>query len=240
MTPEAAAHTYVAGAKLVDGKLVTSGGRVTGTTAVADSLEQAIAEAYRLAGEVQFDNAYLRSDIGARALQAPVPPATWVYEDCPELHRVNELIENHYCKGRFRHLLSWLHGVGASRLFSGRMPGRLLLLMGQGVARGLGQKPCTGPCGRPATVIRTLPTTWRNFKWRCSRTPWSSSTKANKLVVIGRIPHGLPNLRRKKRRTWPRRLRICSMRPESSCKSGPDWGPDHQPLRCGEHRKRPV
>ena len=32
-----------------------------------------------------------------------------------------------------------------------------------------------------------------------------------------------------KRRTWPRRLRICSMRPESSCKSGPDWGPDHQP-----------
>ena len=72
MTPEAAAHTYVAGAKLVDGTLATSGGRVTGTTAVADTLEQAIAEAYRLAGEVQFDNVYRRSDIGARALQAPV------------------------------------------------------------------------------------------------------------------------------------------------------------------------
>ena len=43
------AHTYVAGAKLVDGTLATSGGRVTGTTAVADTLEQAIAEAYRLA-----------------------------------------------------------------------------------------------------------------------------------------------------------------------------------------------
>ena len=74
MTPEAAAPTYVAGAKLVDGKLVTSGGRVTGTTAVADSLEQAIAEAYRLAGEVQFDNAYLRSDIGARAFASAGSP----------------------------------------------------------------------------------------------------------------------------------------------------------------------
>ena len=72
MTPEAAAHTYVAGAKLVDGMLVTSGGRVTGTTAVAGTLEGAIREAYRLAGEVQFENAYRRRDIGARAMQAPV------------------------------------------------------------------------------------------------------------------------------------------------------------------------
>ena len=70
MTPEAAAHTYVAGAKLQDGKLVTSGGRVTGTTAVADSLEEAIREAYRLSDGVQFENAYRRSDIGQRALQA--------------------------------------------------------------------------------------------------------------------------------------------------------------------------
>ena len=70
MTPEAAAHTYVAGAKLQDGKLVTSGGRVTGTTAVADSLEEAIREAYRLSDGVQFENAYRRCDIGQRALQA--------------------------------------------------------------------------------------------------------------------------------------------------------------------------
>ena len=70
MTPEAAAHTYVAGAKLEDGKLLTSGGRVTGTTAVADSLADAIREAYRLASGVQFENAYRRSDIGQRALQA--------------------------------------------------------------------------------------------------------------------------------------------------------------------------
>ena len=70
MTPEAAAHTYVAGAKLENGRLLTSGGRVTGTTAVADSLADAIREAYRLASGVQFENAYRRRDIGQRALQA--------------------------------------------------------------------------------------------------------------------------------------------------------------------------
>ena len=70
MTPEAAAHTYVAGAKLENGRLLTSGGRVTGTTAVAGSLADAIREAYRLASGVQFENAYRRSDIGQRALQA--------------------------------------------------------------------------------------------------------------------------------------------------------------------------
>ena len=69
-TPEAEAATYVAGAKLEGGKLVTSGGRVTGTTAVAGSLEEAIREAYRLADGVVFEKAYRRSDIGQRALQA--------------------------------------------------------------------------------------------------------------------------------------------------------------------------
>ena len=70
MTDEARAHTYVAGAKLENGKLLTAGGRVTGTTAVADTLEEAIRQAYRLAGGVQFDNAYYRRDIGARAMKA--------------------------------------------------------------------------------------------------------------------------------------------------------------------------
>ncbi|MBQ7331442.1 MAG: phosphoribosylamine--glycine ligase [Oscillospiraceae bacterium] len=70
MTEEAKAHTYVAGAKLSEGKLVTSGGRVTGTTAVADTLEDAVKEAYRLAQGVCFEGAYRRSDIGRRALQA--------------------------------------------------------------------------------------------------------------------------------------------------------------------------
>ncbi|HIR32057.1 MAG TPA: phosphoribosylamine--glycine ligase [Candidatus Faecousia faecavium] len=70
MTEEAAQHTYVAGAKLENGQLLTSGGRVTGTTAIADTLEQAIREAYRISDGVRFENAYRRSDIGQRALQA--------------------------------------------------------------------------------------------------------------------------------------------------------------------------
>ena len=70
MTAEATACTYVAGAKIADGVLVTNGGRVTGTTAIAASLPEAIKEAYRLADGVKFENAYRRSDIGQRALQA--------------------------------------------------------------------------------------------------------------------------------------------------------------------------
>ncbi len=71
MTQEAAAHTYVAGASLENGKLLTAGGRVAGTTAVADTLEEAVREAYRLADGVEFENACRRSDIGQRALKAP-------------------------------------------------------------------------------------------------------------------------------------------------------------------------
>ena len=69
-TPEAQEATFVASAKLEGGKLLTAGGRVTGTTAVADSLVSAIREAYRLSDGVHFENAYRRSDIGQRALQA--------------------------------------------------------------------------------------------------------------------------------------------------------------------------
>ena len=69
-TQEALEHTYVAGAKLENGKLLTNGGRVTGTTAIADSLEEAIKEAYRISDGVRFEGAYRRSDIGRRALQA--------------------------------------------------------------------------------------------------------------------------------------------------------------------------
>ena len=70
MTEKAAAHTYVAGAKLENGKLLTSGGRVTGTTAVEDTLALAVQEAYRLSEGVVFENAYRRSDIGKRGLAA--------------------------------------------------------------------------------------------------------------------------------------------------------------------------
>jgi len=70
MTEEAAAHAYVAGARLEGGQLLTNGGRVLGLTAVGPDLPAAVAEAYRLAGEVRFQNLYARRDIGAKALAA--------------------------------------------------------------------------------------------------------------------------------------------------------------------------
>ena len=67
---EIASHVYVAGAAQKDEQLVTSGGRVLGVTAVADSLKEAIREAYAMAETIRFDNCYYRHDIGARALEA--------------------------------------------------------------------------------------------------------------------------------------------------------------------------
>ncbi len=63
-------NVYVAGAKIVDSKVVTDGGRVLGVTAVSDTLEDAIKEAYSKCEKVHFENAYKRNDIGARALKA--------------------------------------------------------------------------------------------------------------------------------------------------------------------------
>ena len=63
-------HVYVAGAAIKDGKLVTSGGRVLGVTAVAESLSDAINASYELVSEIKFENSYIRHDIGARALKA--------------------------------------------------------------------------------------------------------------------------------------------------------------------------
>ncbi len=61
---------FVAGAQIKDGKLVTSGGRVLGVTAVAGSLKEAIDIAYEKVKTVRFGNAYYRKDIGKRALNA--------------------------------------------------------------------------------------------------------------------------------------------------------------------------
>ena len=61
---------YVAGAARKDGQLVTNGGRVLGCTAVADTLPEAIKEAYAMVEKVHFANAFYRHDIGARAMRA--------------------------------------------------------------------------------------------------------------------------------------------------------------------------
>ena len=61
---------YVAGAKLENEKLLTSGGRVLGVSAVGETLSDAISNAYRKVDNVKFDNAYFRKDIGQKALKA--------------------------------------------------------------------------------------------------------------------------------------------------------------------------
>jgi len=63
-------EVFVAGAKLEDGRLLTSGGRVLGVTSVAPTLKEAIETAYENAAKITFENAYYRTDIGARALKA--------------------------------------------------------------------------------------------------------------------------------------------------------------------------
>ena len=60
---------YVAGAEIKDGKLVTSGGRVLGVTATANTLPEAIEEAYKKVDFVKFENAFYRKDIGKKALE---------------------------------------------------------------------------------------------------------------------------------------------------------------------------
>ena len=62
---------YHAGDKLAeDGKLVTSGGRVLGVTAVGGTLHDALKEAYAAAERIGFEGKYMRHDIGQRALRA--------------------------------------------------------------------------------------------------------------------------------------------------------------------------
>lgn len=63
-------NIFVAGAELVDGKLLTNGGRVLGVTAISGKLKKAIDKAYKKTSKVHFENAYFRKDIGQRALKA--------------------------------------------------------------------------------------------------------------------------------------------------------------------------
>ena len=61
---------YVAGATVMDGRLVTNGGRVVGCTAIAETLSEAVRDAYKIAEQVRFENKFCRRDIGAKAMAA--------------------------------------------------------------------------------------------------------------------------------------------------------------------------
>jgi phosphoribosylamine--glycine ligase len=60
---------FHAGTKREGDSIVTSGGRVLGVTAMADSLDQAIARAYQAVDKIHFEGAHYRTDIGAKGLR---------------------------------------------------------------------------------------------------------------------------------------------------------------------------
>lgn len=68
--PRSDAVIYHAGTDQKDGRLVTSGGRVLGVAATADTLKAAVDKAYAAAEGIAFEGLHKRNDIGARALAA--------------------------------------------------------------------------------------------------------------------------------------------------------------------------
>ena len=63
------AHVFHAGTTLKDGKIVTSGGRVLCVTALGETVKFAQQQAYKTLGEIQFNGAQFRTDIGYRAVK---------------------------------------------------------------------------------------------------------------------------------------------------------------------------
>ena len=69
--PEQAADNgkvFHAGTKLSDGNVVTAGGRVLCATALGNSVAEAQANAYNLANQIHWQDAFFRKDIGYRAV----------------------------------------------------------------------------------------------------------------------------------------------------------------------------
>ena len=62
------AYVFHAGTKNEHGKILTSGGRVLGVTALGNSLEQAISNAYAVVHKINWPNKYFRTDIGKKGL----------------------------------------------------------------------------------------------------------------------------------------------------------------------------
>jgi phosphoribosylamine--glycine ligase len=65
-------QVFHSGTAQVGGQLVTAGGRVLGVTAVAGTLNEALARAYQAIAEIHFEGMYYRRDIGHRALKSKV------------------------------------------------------------------------------------------------------------------------------------------------------------------------
>ena len=66
---------FHAGTRLLDGRIVTSGGRVLCAVGLGESVAAAQREAYALAGTVHWNGAHYRRDIGYRAIARAAAPA---------------------------------------------------------------------------------------------------------------------------------------------------------------------
>ena len=55
---------FIAGAKEEDGKLLTSGGRVLGVTALGKNIQDARVNAYKAIERIDFNGIYFRNEIG--------------------------------------------------------------------------------------------------------------------------------------------------------------------------------
>lgn len=64
ITKEGMQYVFHAGVKSENDYLVTNGGRVTAVTVLEDNLKNAIERAQLLAGDIKFEGAYFRKDIG--------------------------------------------------------------------------------------------------------------------------------------------------------------------------------
>jgi phosphoribosylamine--glycine ligase len=62
-------HVFHAGTALANGKVVTSGGRVLGVTALGADMSEAMSRAYRAVEKIRWDGIHYRTDIGKKALE---------------------------------------------------------------------------------------------------------------------------------------------------------------------------
>ncbi|MEW5735437.1 MAG: phosphoribosylamine--glycine ligase [Thermodesulfobacteriota bacterium] len=121
---------FHAGTKLSDSKVLSSGGRVLGVTAVGSDLPQAIARAYEAVGKIKFDGAFCRSDIGKKALDRPaLPPQVLIVmgsdSDLPVMDEAGRVLRK-------------LHIVSETTVCSAhRTPDRAAAMAKEAAARGI-------------------------------------------------------------------------------------------------------
>ena len=59
---------FHAGTKKVDGKILSTGGRVLNVVGFGDDLKSAIDDAYAIVGDINFNGKFYRTDIGQKGL----------------------------------------------------------------------------------------------------------------------------------------------------------------------------